>query len=112
MIIWKSFPVDQLITSLTVDGSLEAELSMTEYLPSLAEFYFEQSPSIVLTDFDDSIRGLNRERRSDDTSSALELVDSWAGVLTGIPCSCGLSRRLWSSFLEASIFSGSAASTM
>lgn len=35
-----------------------------------------------------------------------------AGVLTGIPCSCGLSSRLWSSFLEASIFSGSAASTM
>lgn len=33
-------------------------------------------------------------------------------ALTGIPCSCGLSSRLWSSFLEASIFSGSAASTM
>lgn len=32
--------------------------------------------------------------------------------LTGIPCSCGLSSRLWSSFLDASIFSGSAASTM
>lgn len=32
--------------------------------------------------------------------------------LTGIPCSCGLSKRLCSSFLEASIFSLSAASTM
>lgn len=34
------------------------------------------------------------------------------GVLTGMPCSCGLSSRLCSSFLEASIFSWSAASTM
>lgn len=33
-------------------------------------------------------------------------------LLTGIPCSCGLSSRLCSSFLEASIFSRSAASTM
>lgn len=33
-------------------------------------------------------------------------------VLTGIPCSWGLSSRLWSSFLEASIFPWSAASTM
>lgn len=32
--------------------------------------------------------------------------------LTGIPCSCGLSNRLCSSFFDASIFSGSAASTM
>ena len=32
--------------------------------------------------------------------------------LTGMPCSWGLSSRLWSSFLEASIFSWSAASTM
>lgn len=32
--------------------------------------------------------------------------------LTGMPCSCGLSSRLCSSFLEASIFSWSAASTM
>lgn len=35
-----------------------------------------------------------------------------ATLLTGIPCNCGLSRRLCSSFREASIFSRSAASTM
>ena len=32
--------------------------------------------------------------------------------LTGIPASCGLSSKLWSSFLEASSFSWSAESTM
>lgn len=48
-----------------------------------------------------------------------EAVTSWTFgpkgrncPLTGIPCSCGLSKRLCSSFLEASIFSLSAASTM
>lgn len=34
------------------------------------------------------------------------------GLLTGMPANCGFSRRLWSSFLDASNFSRSAASTM
>lgn len=33
-------------------------------------------------------------------------------TLTGIPCNWGLSNKLWSSFLDASTFSRSAASTM
>lgn len=45
--------------------------------------------------------------------TALEIIkNSFRSTLTGIPCNCGLSSKLWSSFLDASTFSWSAASTI
>lgn len=51
-------------------------------------------------------------RCSIHTKHTHTLTNSFGSTLTGIPCNCGLSSKLWSSFLDASTFSWSAASTI